>query len=451
VVTLTPGLELAGRYRLAAEIGAGGMGTVWRAEDLVLERAVAVKIPAVEQDPSLRELFRREATATARLAHPHITSVYDYGEADVPGGRVAYLVMELLEGESLVTRMAAGPLRWAEAVRTVAEVAEGLAAAHRRGVAHGDVKPANVMLTATGAKVLDFGLAVLWDAPAGGGPTRATLRYAAPERLAGAPPSPAADAYALGVVLYEVLTGVPPYPDGWPADPPPGGPPLPGSPAAVADLCRALLSGDPEARPDCARAGEVLREELSGPDTGDLPDEGPPTPALDDFPPAPPAAPASPGRRRAILVAAAAAVLLVAAALAWRTGLLDTSRSAAMPRPPATHHATPAPASPTPVPTTPPTPATPAGPLAALGRLRAVLDGGVTTGQVRPDVANDMNHLVDDLQAQLAGGQYAGVDQQLANLRLKISDRLREHGLSTGSAAQLSAALDAVQGSLPAP
>src|SRR5690242_20527799 len=171
------------------------MGTVWRAEDLVLERQVAVKIPvAVEQDPALRELFRREATAAARLAHPHITSVFDYGETDVPGGRVAYLVMELLEGEPLTARMAAGPVRWAEAVRTVAEVAEALAAAHRRGVAHGDVKPANVMLTATGAKVLDFGLAVLWQAPAGGGPARATLRYAAPERLAGAPPTPAADA-----------------------------------------------------------------------------------------------------------------------------------------------------------------------------------------------------------------------------------------------------------------
>ncbi|MFL6077350.1 MAG: serine/threonine-protein kinase [Mycobacteriales bacterium] len=445
MVTLTPGLALAGRYRLVAEVGAGGMGTVWRADDLVLERPVAVKIPAVSQDPAVQGLFRREATAAARLAHPHITSVFDYGEADVPGGRVAYLVMELLEGESLVSRMSAGPLRWAEAVRTVAEVAEGLAAAHRRGVAHGDVKPANVMLTATGAKVLDFGLAVLWDAPPGG-PTLATLRYAAPERLAGAAPSPAADAYALGVVLYEVLTGVPPYPDGYPADPPPGGPPLPGSPLAVADLCRALLSGDPDERPDCARAAEVLREELSGPDTGDLPDEGPPTPTLDDADRDPPGR--SKALTRALPVAAAAFVLVLAAVLAWNSGLLDTTRSASPPPPPATRHAVPVPTS---TPSASPTPSSSAGPLAALGQFRAVLDGGVTAGQVRPDVANDMNHLVDDLQAQLAGGQYTGVDQQLANLRHKISDRLREHGLSVDSAARLSAALDAVQGSIPAP
>lgn len=185
------GVLVGERYRLVDEIGRGGMGAVWCAYDEVLDRLVAVKLMA-----GAGERLRREARAVARLNHPYITSVYDYGDSP------PYIVMELLEGDTLAERLAAGPLPRSEALGIAAQVASALAAAHRRGVVHGDVKPGNVVLTPSGAKVVDFGLSPSRHSsdPQGYG----TPRYVAPELFANAPASPASDVYAFGVLLDEL-------------------------------------------------------------------------------------------------------------------------------------------------------------------------------------------------------------------------------------------------------
>jgi serine/threonine-protein kinase len=267
VSVLAPGLRLNDRFILVEPIGAGGMSQVWRATDELLGRPVAVKMLAAElvADPGLRELTWREARAAARLTHPGVTRVYDYGEAALPGGRRApFLVMELVEGQDLAGRLAAGPLPWPEVARIGAHVAAALAAAHELGVVHHDIKPANVMLTGDGAKVLDFGTAALvgavdQDALAG------TPGYLAPERLEWAPAQPASDIYSLGVLLQEALTGQPPPapagPAGGTVHPAGGGGPgnlPPDLPGEVEDLLRACRSPDPAGRPPARRVARVL-------------------------------------------------------------------------------------------------------------------------------------------------------------------------------------------------
>src|SRR5262245_39025705 len=152
----TPGLRLHDRFTLVERIGMGGMSEVWRATDEVLSRPVAVKILAapLANDPVLRSATWREARTAAQLAHPRVPQVYDYGEVRLTDGSfVSYLVMELLEGQCLAARLAAGPLPWREAIRIAAQVATTVAAAHRVGVVHRDITPGNVMLTVSGAKV----------------------------------------------------------------------------------------------------------------------------------------------------------------------------------------------------------------------------------------------------------------------------------------------------------
>ena len=209
------GRRLGGRYRMEALLATGGMGEVWVARDLLLDRAVAVKVlgGALAGDGRAAERLRREARAAARLEHPSIARVLDLGEQD---GR-PYLVMELLEGESLAARIdRAGAMAPPEAARVVAAVADALEAAHRAGVVHRDVKPGNVFLTSDGeVKVLDFGIAsAAGEAALTTGELLGTPAYLAPERVLGHPATPAADVYALGVVLYELLAGHRPFDDG---------------------------------------------------------------------------------------------------------------------------------------------------------------------------------------------------------------------------------------------
>jgi len=209
--------QLNGRYRMEALLAVGGMGEVWAARDLLLGRAVAVKVlaGALAGDGRAAERLRREARAAGRLEHPNIARVLDLGEHD---GR-PYLVMELLEGESLAARIdRAGAMPPAEAARVVAAVADALEAAHQAGVVHRDVKPGNVLLanaslTATGeVKVLDFGIAAAaGDTAITTGDLLGTAAYLAPERVLGHRATPAADIYALGVVLYELLAGHRPF------------------------------------------------------------------------------------------------------------------------------------------------------------------------------------------------------------------------------------------------
>jgi serine/threonine-protein kinase len=186
------GRRIGSRYRMGAPLAAGGMGEVWVARDLLLDRPVAVKVlgGALAGDGRAAERLRREARAAARLDHPNIARVLDLGEHD---GR-PYLVMELLEGESLAGRIdRAGPMAPGEAARVAAAVADALQAAHRAGVVHRDVKPGNVFLTAEGeVKVLDFGIAsAAGEADLTTGDLLGTAAYLAPSgRSAGRPPRP---------------------------------------------------------------------------------------------------------------------------------------------------------------------------------------------------------------------------------------------------------------------
>ncbi|WP_123602283.1 serine/threonine-protein kinase [Micromonospora sp. Llam0] len=268
-----PGLRLDRRYVLVDRIGLGGMSEVWRASDELLDRPVAVKALTPPIAPAVRAACRQEARAAARITHPHVTQVYDYGEAAITETDVLpFLVLELVDGENLAARLAGGPLPWQAAVWLTAQVASGLAAAHRIGVVHRDIKPGNVMLTASGAKILDFGIAALADgrpAPDAGW-LLGTPAYAAPERLRHWPAHPAADVYALGALCYEMLTGTPPMPAGsWreaavrlQRPDPPARPRADGLPAPAADLCLACLSRDPAQRPTAGEVADALHAVL---------------------------------------------------------------------------------------------------------------------------------------------------------------------------------------------
>ena len=263
---------LAGRYRLVERLGAGGMSVVWRGFDEVLGRQVAVKVlpPSTSGDPAFRRRLRAEAQAAARLSHPQITNVYDYGEATtVDGEPVPYVVMELIDGESLAAVLArVRRLPWQHAVRITAEVAAALAAAHSRGIVHRDVTPANVMLTPAGAKVVDFGISALIgenDIDPDGS-LLGTPAYLAPERLEGGQVSPATDVYAVGLLIYRILIGQLPWDVGTTTallrahqytEPDPL-PPVEGMPAAVAALVGRCLEKQPSDRPSSAELAHVL-------------------------------------------------------------------------------------------------------------------------------------------------------------------------------------------------
>jgi eukaryotic-like serine/threonine-protein kinase len=273
MASLHAGELLARRYRLIDRIGAGGMSVIWRARDEVLDRIVAVKVLAASlaADARFRSMVREEARSAAQLIHPHVTAVHDYGEAVAPDGTVtAFVVMELLSGEELDARLTAGPLPWPAAVEICAQVAEALAAAHRLGIVHRDVTTANIMMTAIGAKVLDFGIATQVGAPDEDeeGETFGTPAYVAPERLDGRPAQPATDVYSLGVLLYETLTGRVPFPaDTWEDLNRALGeeiPPLavPGLPAPVVEICLRCLSRDPLSRPTAHQVATALRDQL---------------------------------------------------------------------------------------------------------------------------------------------------------------------------------------------
>src|SRR5262245_1303168 len=220
-VSLSPGARL-GPYEIVAPLDRGGMGVVYRANDSRLNRVVAIKVLSPSAHAAeRRQRFQREMRAIAALNHPHICALYDVGLQE----DVEFFVMEYLEGETLAKRLLRGPLPLADTLRHAAALAEAVAVAHRRGIVHRDIKPGNIMLTASGVKLLDFGLAKL-SAPTGKAvvaglsdePTQSadisgthtilgTLRYMAPEQLEGRDADARTDIFALGAVLYEMATG----------------------------------------------------------------------------------------------------------------------------------------------------------------------------------------------------------------------------------------------------
>jgi serine/threonine protein kinase len=206
-----------GPYEVVSRIGGGGMGEVFRARDTRLDRTVAIKIlPAQYADNAeLRSRFEREARAISQINHPNICALHDVGRAE----GVEYLVLEFLEGETLTDRIAKGPLPIAEVLRFGSQIASALACAHRAGIVHRDLKPGNVMITKSGAKLLDFGIARSSPAPPSddeetqhkpltqAGTILGTFQYMSPEQVAGEEVDARSDIFALGAVLYEMLTG----------------------------------------------------------------------------------------------------------------------------------------------------------------------------------------------------------------------------------------------------
>jgi serine/threonine-protein kinase len=212
--------QTLGRYEIIAFVGRGGMGEVFRARDTELGRDVAVKVLSAEtaQDASRLERFRREARAVAQLSHPNILAIHDFGTEN----GLSYSVTELLDGSDLCDRLAGHALPISKVLKVGRSVAEGLAAAHGKGIVHRDIKPANIFITKNGqVKILDFGIAGLKrgdgdDGADSGGPTKTLTRtgqmigttaYMSPEQVAGRPADSRSDIFSLGCVLYEMLTG----------------------------------------------------------------------------------------------------------------------------------------------------------------------------------------------------------------------------------------------------
>ena len=219
-MALTSGTKL-GPYEILAPLGAGGMGEVYRARDTRLDRTVAIKIlpEHLSDDPMRRQRFEREAKAVSSLNHPHICTLYDIGRQD----GVDFIVMEYVEGVTLGTRLEKGPLPTAEVLEYGIQLASALDKAHRSGVTHRDLKPGNIMLTKSGAKLLDFGLAKAGPLQSAGatqtnaaaptdprtleGAVVGTVPYMSPEQVEGKGVDARSDIFSLGAVLYEMVTG----------------------------------------------------------------------------------------------------------------------------------------------------------------------------------------------------------------------------------------------------
>ncbi len=325
-MSLAPGTRL-GPYEIIAPLGAGGMGEVYRAHDTRLGRDVAIKVlpPHLASAPEVRARFEREARTISQLNHPHVCTLYDVGRE----GDTDYLVMELLEGESLAHRLEKGPLPLPDALRYGSEIAEALDVAHRSGIVHRDLKPGNVMLTNSGAKLMDFGLAratglaseagTLTESPTmsraltAEGTIVGTFQYMAPEQLEGKEADTRADLWALGCVLYEMATGERAFEGTSQAslisaimkdEPPPITELQPLTPPALERVVKRCLMKDPDDRWQSAR--DVMHELRWIVEAGSK--QGAPAPV---------AAPSRPRRGPALAGLVALAVVAVAATALW--------------------------------------------------------------------------------------------------------------------------------------
>jgi serine/threonine protein kinase len=278
-MTLAAGTKL-GPYEILSPLGAGGMGEVYKARDTRLERTVAVKVlpQRLSSSSEVRQRFEREAKTISQLSHAHICALYDVGRE----GDVEYLVMEYLEGETLVDRLAKGPLSPEQTLRYGVEIADALDKAHRQGIVHRDLKPGNVMLTKSGVKLLDFGLAKAMAPPPSQGsltalPTQqgltqegtilGTFQYMAPEQLEGKDADARTDIFAFGATLYEMATGKKAFSGSTQAsligailhtEPAPISQGQPASPPALDRVVKTCLAKDPDER--WQSAADIKRE-----------------------------------------------------------------------------------------------------------------------------------------------------------------------------------------------
>jgi tRNA A-37 threonylcarbamoyl transferase component Bud32 len=271
-MALSAGTRL-GPYEILASVGAGGMGEVYKARDTRLDRTVAVKVlPShLSDNPEIRQRFDREARTISSLSHPHICALHDVGHQD----GIDYLVMEFLEGETLTDRLSRGPLPVEQVLRYGIEIADALDKAHRQGIVHRDLKPGNIMLTKSGVKLVDFGLAKLAAvSPAGNssvsilqtqagmnltqeGTILGTFQYMAPEQLEGKEADVRSDIFAFGAVLYEMATGQKAFAGKsqasliasiLSAEPPPISTVVPMTPPALDRVVKTCLAKDPDDR-----------------------------------------------------------------------------------------------------------------------------------------------------------------------------------------------------------
>jgi eukaryotic-like serine/threonine-protein kinase len=487
-VTAAPRI-LGDRYRLHKALGRGGMATVWRGEDLRLQRPVAVKVldPAVLDEPGERERLSREARTLARLAHPGIVAVHDFG---LDAG-TAYLVMELVDGSSLATLLRRGPLPVARAVAIAEQICDALAAAHGAGVLHRDIKPGNLLVTRAGTvKVCDFGLA---RSPAAATPVDSdvvsgTVEYLAPERASGDSDDARSDLYALGCVLYEMLAGAPPF----------GNrnrlgvlyqhlhePPRPLTdlradvPPALDHLVLDLLAKHPADRPQSVedartRLVAVAADADTGPaaavdptSTQAMPRHGPAHrrrwwPAWLDVAADPGSALRRLGRRR--IMAALIIILVLAAggvaALAVPGATPGPDRQAGGSPSGGSRSGDPAPgpAATGPVPSAsgPAARAGPSGavtsqagtPAAQIAALRMVIAQEAAAGQLDPQSAGELRGHLDEIVRRLSKGQTAKATSRVAQLRLRLAGLARDQMVTTGGYQVLVMAVDRLAGAI---
>ncbi|MGC1210991.1 MAG: serine/threonine-protein kinase [Micromonospora sp.] len=503
---------LDGRYQSEELLGSGGMGEVWRGRDLRLDRPVAIKVLSAAglDEPMAAERFDREARTAARLTHPHIVGVYDFGTEEDH----SYLVMELVDGPTVSALIARGPLPLEQAVSIAVQTCDGIAAAHAAGVVHRDVKPGNLIVTPSGTvKICDFGIARLpqmagENTITGPATKLGTSSYMAPEQALGRPVDPRTDLYGLGCTLYAMLAGTPPF-AGDPLsvlhqhvnDPPP---PLrerrPDVPVALDALVAELLAKDPADRPtDARQVRDRLAALLTSPDSlaaAALPVSADPVVPVEPPGPHDPgsdlgalglsrdggsvgATPPSGGRpagqrRRAVLLVAAAVVglaLLALAAVALSAPDTDTPVAEPSAPPvqldtavqPSVVTVTVTPATPTLRTTTPPpsrtsrapsprvtsvtpTPAPPADPIVA---MRLAIQEQVDTGQLNPDAAKDLHTKVDAIAKEITEGDPDQAEEQIKKLRDKLDELLRGGKLTAAGYDDLSAAVDRIAAELP--
>ena len=457
-----PGRLIGGRYRLESVLGRGGMAEVWRAVDERLGRPVAVKVLDREAADSVAmRRFEREAQAIARLTHPNVVAVYDVGvELDT-----AYLVMELVDGGPLSGLLATGPMAVDDAVRMAAQVCDALQAAHDAGVVHRDIKPDNILVTPAGVvKVLDFGIARVVQAAGprltGAAVAMGTGAFMAPEQAAGGPVDARTDLYALGCVLYAMLTGGPPFhsddPLGllWLQINQPAVPVAtvrPDVPAALDALVGQLLAKSPADRPGTAAEVRQRLDEISGTGAaGAAPTAHPmrgqaavlsPTRSLPVLEADEPTATPAPGRFRlgpagiaAVAVAAAVVTALAVAVLTagrqGRQGTLDTPGTLA----------------PTSASVTAGTGDTPAATLAA---ARSAIDAQMRAGTLDARTARDLTKRLDEIARDVAKGDLDKAAEKTADLRRRLDDLRDDERLTAAGYDAIAPTLDRLAAGLP--
>ncbi|MFI0368633.1 protein kinase [Actinomadura sp. 1N219] len=435
---MDPGFRLDDRYRLERRLERRGPAQVWAARDDLLARRVAVTVVGVRRTRrDLRRRLRDAARAAAALAHPNIVTTYDYGEAEgSEGDALAYAVTEYLGGESLAERLTRGLPGAQEAVDVCAQLADALTAVHACGIVHGDLRPAQVFLTADGVKLLGLGL------------TGALTEEAAEAgEAADAPSGRAQDVVAFGRILAECLTG----------DPEAAAPAIDAGDvqADLVGLAARCRAGAPAERPGAADIARILTAEAT--DTAFLP--------AVEMPGSPAAGRGGSrwrglgraGRAAALGGAAAAVLALVLAPLGVITSLPDAPRGVALPplpnrsgaAPPSGSAGDPGGRSPAPsAPAVPPGPAVPAAEtravtVGALARMRRAIDVGIAAGEVGTRFGADLAREVSTLLNQVDGGEPVDLGGRVERIRAAIAGRAPGE-VSPGRAAGLTALLEEV-------